>query len=86
MAIPETLMREIKAIVEVAIFLHLTWVIGPRQGVYIFVWMEKGVEMSEYCWKSIACIQAQTKAGNEIISFPQEITVVPDRIIVPAEY
>ncbi len=81
----QNLVREIKPIEEVAIFLGPTWVIGPRQGVYIFVRMEKGVEMSEYCWKSAARIQAQTKAGNEITSFPQENTAAPDRIIASQE-
>lgn len=52
-----------------------------KEGLYILVRMESGVETGDYCWKSDARIQIETKGGNEITSFRQEKTEALDRII-----
>lgn len=65
---------------EIPIFARPQKIRGQRKVVYL-VRVERVVETSEYCWKSAAHIQTQTKDGNEITSFSQENTAALDRII-----
>lgn len=68
------------AIEEIPIFLRATRVSEQRKVVYL-ARIDRVVETNDYCPKSVARIQPQTKAGNEITSFPRENTAALDRII-----